>query len=117
MRCINAFYQECNVLYSEGSDWAKDGEEAVQIYKDSNGDYDIILMDCLMPNKDGLQATAEIRQWEASTAVSPASIIAVTANDSEGYERTCMDAGMTGFMAKPVRVGKLQDAISEIIQH
>ena len=71
--------------------------------------YDIVLMDVLMPEMDGIQATEKIMQtW--SVAERPI-IIALTANTMEGDKEKCLDVGMSDYLNKPVRLEELRQAI------
>ena len=88
-------------------DVAADGMEAVRMWQQFP--YDIIFMDCHMPLLDGYQATRQIRQLEREGQRIP--IVALTANALEGEEQVCLDAGMDGFIAKPVKVGELEQKI------
>ena len=67
--------------------------------------YDAILMDCQMPELDGYEATAAIRTQEASGDRVP--IIAMTAGARREDRERCMDAGMDGYLAKPINMDKL----------
>ena len=64
--------------------------------------YDLILMDCQMPDKDGFETTREIRRREASTG-RRAPIVAMTANLMPGASERCLDAGMDAYLAKPIQ--------------
>ncbi|BDC50533.1 hypothetical protein F183_A28490 [Bryobacterales bacterium F-183] len=80
------------------------GVEAVRMYETNH--FDVILMDVQMPVMDGIEATARIRQLEKLTGCHTP-IIAMTAHAMNGYEQRCLDAGMDGYISKPIR----QDAL------
>lgn len=82
------------------ADVANNGVEALQAIADQA--YDLILMDCLMPEMDGFEATRRIR---ASGANLP--IIAMTANAFAEDRAACLEAGMTDYLSKPVRESEL----------
>jgi CheY-like chemotaxis protein len=81
---------------------ACDGREAIQMAAAHS--YDAILMDCMMPEVDGLQATQEIRAAEGPSHVP---IIAMTALAMPGDRERCLAAGMDDYLSKPVRLETL----------
>jgi signal transduction histidine kinase/CheY-like chemotaxis protein len=91
-----------------GADVAADGNEALQMYE--MRPYDLILMDCHMPEMDGYAATAEIRRREGSRAHVP--IVAMTAEAMEGCRENCLQAGMDDYIAKPVKLEDLAETLA-----
>ncbi len=72
--------------------------------------FDLVLMDVQMPILDGLQATRDIRTREKNTG-RRTRIVALTANAMAGDEDRCLAAGMDGYLTKPLRAEKLQEAV------
>jgi CheY-like chemotaxis protein/anti-sigma regulatory factor (Ser/Thr protein kinase) len=95
--------------------FAMDGQQAVEAVT-SGEIFDLILMDVMMPEMDGLQATLQIRQWEASHARAPCPIIAVSANVFEENRRRCTEVGMNAFISKPFIFAELRQTISAWLQ-
>ena len=85
------------------TDFAYSGEEALR--KSGESDYDLILMDCIMPGISGQETAMRIRQTISSNKNCP--IVAVSANSSDKDRESCLQAGMNDFMSKPVRIEKL----------
>ncbi|MDR3181668.1 MAG: response regulator [Planctomycetaceae bacterium] len=95
---------------------AANGLEAVQ--KVSKNVYDLILMDCQMPEMDGFAATKMIRQMESLGTVRHSGripIIALTANATQGDESQCLAAGMDYYISKPVNAVALIDELDKRI--
>jgi CheY-like chemotaxis protein len=91
-----------------------DGLQAVEAVK--NQTFDIVLMDCRMPEMDGYDATRAIRQWEEQQGCARIPIIALTANALQGDEKACLDAGMDGYLSKPFKKEQLQSAIEVVTE-
>ena len=81
---------------------AHDGKQALDLIQ--NNQYDLILMDCQMPNMDGFEATTRIRQQFGTTHT----IIALTANATEDDRKRCLEGGMNDFLSKPYSIDQLR---------
>jgi len=89
-------------------DLAANGREAVKMATDLQ--YDIIFMDCSMPEMDGYAATAELREFERSCA-RRTPIVALTANAMSEDRKRCVEAGMDDHLSKPVSLEDLRNAL------
>jgi len=85
------------------------GREAVTAWQ--AGAYDLILMDCQMPELDGYEATREIRRIEGSNPTHSVPIVALTAHAMKGDDEKCRAAGMTDYLTKPLDRTKLQSCL------
>lgn len=91
-----------------GFDRAENGREAIERLE--SGSYDLVLMDCQMPEMDGYEATGLIRsnpKWQALP------IIAMTANAMVGDQEKCLKAGMSDYISKPISFPKLAETLGK----
>ncbi|HEX7260945.1 MAG TPA: response regulator, partial [Luteolibacter sp.] len=76
--------------------------------------FDIILMDCQMPEMDGFEATRQLRVREQQRGWKSYRVVAMTANALQSDKEACMDAGMDGFLSKPVRMDQLLKTVESL---
>jgi signal transduction histidine kinase/CheY-like chemotaxis protein len=91
----------------------EDGHEAVKRWKD--GDIDLILMDLEMPGMDGMEATRKIREAELSGKLITVPIIALTAHVLEEERLATREAGMNGWVGKPMRPPELYAELARLL--
>jgi signal transduction histidine kinase/DNA-binding response OmpR family regulator len=105
----------CGILEQWGHkvEVARNGAEVMPLL--SAHPVDIVLMDVQMPEMDGFQATAAIREMEKQTG-SHLPVIAMTAHALVGYKEICLAAGMDGYVTKPIRPDLLMQALAEFTQ-
>ncbi len=85
---------------------ASNGQEAIDLVAEKS--FDLILMDCQMPQIDGFEATRRLRAGGTTTA-----IVAITANAMAGDRALCLAAGMDDYMSKPIRPRELADILEK----
>lgn len=90
---------------------AGNGREAVELF--SREPFDLVLMDVQMPEVDGLEATASIRKLERERG-SHTPIIAMTAYAMRGDRETCLNAGMDGYLSKPIQIDQLSGLLDTL---
>ncbi|MBD5780157.1 response regulator [Pelagicoccus sp. NFK12] len=99
--------------FGYSADLVANGVEAVEAVKQC--DYDLVFMDCQMPEMDGFEATRVIRQIERDRSSSKrAYIFALTANVRGESMEMSKEAGMDGFLAKPIKLGDIRHALKEV---
>jgi CheY-like chemotaxis protein len=92
------------------ADIAADGEQAIAAVRKDR--YDLVLMDVQMPNVDGLAATREIRN--SLPADCQPAIVGLTAHATTEYRDICLEAGMNGYLTKPLDRDKLRTVLEDI---
>jgi PAS domain S-box-containing protein len=94
---------------------ADNGAAAVEAIR-SGQEFDLVLMDVQMPIMDGLQATREIRAYEAESG-GHIPILAMTANAMSGDRERCLHAGMDSYLSKPLQAKELLERVLQFIGH
>jgi two-component system sensor histidine kinase/response regulator len=92
-------------------DIVSNGREAVEAWQREK--YNVILMDCQMPEMDGYEATRKIRELETEQNLPPAQIIAMTAHAMQGARELCLTAGMDDYISKPVDKEELKKVLEK----
>jgi CheY-like chemotaxis protein len=88
---------------------ANNGREALDAY--AQGAFDLILMDCQMPEMDGFEATVQIRKREQTSGGRRVPIVALTANAMAQDREECLNAGMDDHLAKPFSMQTMQEML------
>ncbi len=94
------------------------GEEALESWlsaESAGAPYDLVLMDIQMPKLDGIETTKQIRRREAGRRARRTPILALTANTLVEDRYACFEAGMDGFLVKPLDREKLADALAGLV--
>ena len=96
----------------------EDGREAVQAFADNPADtFDMILMDIMMPQMNGYEATMAIRRMQDRPDARSIPIIAMTANAFAEDVQASLDAGMNGHLSKPIVMGEVVKTIAMNLNH
>jgi len=96
-------------------DSAESGKEAIELIEAENPRYDLIFMDHMMPDMDGIETIGIIRQ-NSSEYVRNVPIIALTANAMVGNSEMFMSKGFNGFISKPIDIVQLDEALNKFIR-
>ncbi|MDX1695932.1 MAG: response regulator, partial [Ketobacteraceae bacterium] len=92
---------------------AQNGFSAVRQFEDTKEPFDLILMDCEMPEMDGFQATRTIRRLEQEQNRKPTPILALTAHAMKEHRQMCYECGMDDCLSKPIELHALQQKLHE----
>jgi len=104
-----------NLLAEAGftCDIADNGRQAFEAVQ--NEKYDLVLMDCQMPEMDGYEAVRLIRAWEQEQGKARMPIIALTANATKEDIQKCLDSGMDAYCSKPINPLHLFKEIEQLL--
>jgi len=94
--------------------FANNGLEAVKAVTTTSDAFDVIFMDCEMPELDGMAATRQIREWEYQQGTSRILVVALTAHVLEEQVVYCKQCGMDEFMVKPIDIALLKTLLRKI---
>jgi PAS domain S-box-containing protein len=93
------------------ADVVTNGKEAIDLLE--KFDYDLLLMDCQMPEMDGYEATRNIRDENSPVRNHGIPIIAMTANAMKGDREKCLEAGMDDYISKPINIKRLAEVVDK----
>jgi signal transduction histidine kinase/CheY-like chemotaxis protein len=99
--------------YKMGVDRANSGVESIEMVKRQR--YDLVLMDHMMPDMDGIETAAAIRAWEETRDEQKVPIIALTANAISGMKEMFLAKGFNDYLSKPIEIAKLDDMMARWI--
>ncbi|EKF73070.1 sensor histidine kinase [Alcanivorax hongdengensis A-11-3] len=85
------------------------GETALALMEQEG--FDLVLMDCMMPDMDGFEVTRRLREREQQEESGRTPVVAITANTAEGVQARCLAAGMDDFLGKPVHLDALETVL------
>lgn len=94
--------------------FAENGAEALEMATLESEKYDLIFMDCEMPEMDGFEATTKIRDWEQNHSLNPVPIIALTAHVETEHRQRVFDCGMNYYLPKPISIDRLTEGLHAI---
>jgi CheY-like chemotaxis protein len=94
---------------------AENGREALRLYTENPGRYDLIFMDIHMPEMDGYEATRRIRAMEKERGLKPVPIVAMTANVFKQDIERCLEAGMNSHVGKPLDFNEVIKKLKEYL--
>jgi len=94
------------------AEFVSNGIECLEML--NRGNYDIVLMDCQMPEMDGYEATKRVRTGEGGERHRAVRIIALTAHAMAGDREKCLDSGMDDYLTKPIQPAKLVAAFEQV---
>jgi CheY-like chemotaxis protein len=103
-RVLSAWMKKHSIPYNE----VKDGQQALDLYKEANGQFDAVLMDISMPVMDGMTATRLIREFEKERGLTPTHIIALTGLTSASAKLEAWTSGVDDYLTKPVDFKRLE---------
>ncbi|WP_298775052.1 ATP-binding protein [uncultured Shewanella sp.] len=109
-KVVSLFLSKENYRY----EIANNGLEALEKVKQGLP-FNLILMDCMMPEMDGFTATKEIRQYEQENHIPPIPIVALTASILDQDIKMCAEVGMNDYLSKPIQKAKLFDMINKYL--
>jgi CheY-like chemotaxis protein len=101
----------CKLLEKLGctAELACHGRQAIEMWR--GGQYDLIFMDCHMPELDGYQAVRLIREYESEGHLRRTPIVAMTAQAMQGDRERCLAAGMDDYISKPVKLENIEQTL------
>jgi len=111
---INQFFLS-EVLAGKGYSFevVSNGLEALEMLGREDHGFDLVLMDCQMPELDGYDATRRLRTREVNEELPHMPVIAMTAHAMEGDREKCLAAGMDDYLAKPLQIEELDRVLGK----
>ena len=95
---------------------AESGPEALAVLLNDSRPFDLVLMDCEMPEMDGFETSQEIIRLQKTGKIPPLPIVALTAHAVPDKIRACHEAGMVSHIAKPINSAKLERELRAVLR-